>query len=288
MSFSVLQPGLYDTLQDRGRPLMSGSGIPRSGAMDDYLMGMANLLVGNHQDATCLEVFRFGPKLYFKQDVQLAVTALAAELYLNNQKININEALWIKQGDELTIKQITKGNFAYVAFLGEIQSKMIADSQSFHTSVTEYQRLEKDMSFHVDQSKVSTFKKANAHIKIDMESYETSRISAFKGPDYDLLSTDAKYLLFHNDWQIHDNITRMGFQLKDRIHHDIEDILTAIVFPGTVQLNHAGDLMILMKDAQTTGGYPRVLQVIEEDLKKIAQKQPGKTIKFELAQEDFK
>lgn len=282
MSFTVVHPGLYDTLQDKGRPLMAGSGIPQSGAMDDYLMGMANLLVGKPQNAACIEIFSFGPKLYFKQDTQIAVTALAADLFLNDQKININEALWAYEGDELLIKQVTQGNFAYLAFLGDIQSEVIAGSQSFHKSVTGYQRLEKGMAFRVDQSDVSSFDKAHAHIKIDIDAYKTKRIRVIKGPDFNQLSTDAQYQLLYNNWLIDDNITRMGFQLKDRIHHELDDILTAMVVPGTVQLNHAGDLMILMKDAQTTGGYPRVLQVMEEDLNQLAQKQVGSPIRFEL------
>jgi biotin-dependent carboxylase-like uncharacterized protein len=282
MSFTIVHPGLYDTLQDKGRHLMTGSGIPQSGAMDDYLMGMANLLVGKPQNAACIEIFSFGPKLYFEQDTQIAVTALAADLYLNNQKININEALWAYEGDELLIKQVTQGNFAYLAVLGDIQSEAIAGSQSFHKAVNGYQRLEKGMAFRVDQSEVSSFDKAHAHIKIDIDAYKTKRIRVIKGPNFNQLSTDAQYQLLHNNWLIGDNITRMGFQLKDRIHHELDDILTAMVVPGTVQLNHAGNLMILMKDAQTTGGYPRVLQVLEEDLNQLAQKQVGSPIRFEL------
>lgn len=261
---------------------MADAGIPQSGAMDVYLMGMANLLLGNHENATCLEIFSFGPRLRFHQPMRIAITALDADAYLNDRKIDINKAIAVDKEDELHIKKIVQGNFAYVAFLGDIDAEIIAGSRSFHSSVTRHQRSEKDLHFPIDQSAITTFDRSHSNIRIDTESYKRIDIRAFKGPEFDKLSADAQYQLFHNEWELSNNLTRMGFQLKDRIHHELDDILTAPVFPGTVQLNHAGDLMVLMKDAQTTGGYPRVLQVMEEDLNRFAQKQVGSPIRFEL------
>ena len=282
MSFSVIKPGTYDTLQDKGRLLMADAGIPQSGAMDTYLMGMANLLLGNSASATCLEVFSSGPRLRFHQNTRIAITALDANVHLNQRKIDINKAITVDKDDELHIKQVVQGNFAYVAFLGDIDTEVIAGSRSFHSSITRHQRFEKGMHFPIDQSTITTFDRSRSHIRIDTDGYTSSDIRAFKGPEFDKLSADAQYQLFHNEWQLSNNMTRMGFQLKDRIHHELGDILTAPVFPGTVQLNHAGDLMVLMKDAQTTGGYPRVLQVMDEDLNRFAQKQAGSPIRFEL------
>ena len=107
-------------------------------------------------------------------------------------------------------------------------------------------------------------------------------ISSAYFPELNLidLTEENQELLFNKTWQLSANLTRMAFQLESSIDHQLEEILTSAVFPGTVQLNHSGELTILMKDAQTTGGYPRVLQVIDEDLKKLAQKQTGEAIQF--------
>ena len=261
---------------------MAGAGIPQSGAMDTYLMGMANLLLGNTPNDTCLEVFCFGPRLRFYQPMRIAITALDANVYLNREKVAINKVIRLDEEDELHIEQVVQGNFAYVAFLGDIDTALIAGSRAFHSSITHHQRLEKGMHFPIDQSAITTLDRSHSNIRIDTNGYTSNYISVFKGPEFNKLSADAQYQLLHNEWQLSGNMTRMGFQLKDRIHHELDDILTAPVFPGTVQLNHAGDLMVLMKDAQTTGGYPRVLQIMEEDLNRFAQKQAGSPIRFEL------
>jgi len=60
------------------------------------------------------------------------------------------------------------------------------------------------------------------------------------------------------------------------------DIISSPVTQGTVQLTSSGELIVLMADAQTVGGYPRVLQVIAADLPILAQKKPGELIQFEM------
>ena len=74
----------------------------------------------------------------------------------------------------------------------------------------------------------------------------------------------------------------MGYVLNQKIDNDLKSIITSHVLPGTVQLTLGGRLIILMKDAQTTGGYPRVLQLTAKSIDILSQKKTSSIIKFQL------
>ena len=74
----------------------------------------------------------------------------------------------------------------------------------------------------------------------------------------------------------------MAYQLEEPIKNNLKPIITSLVLPGTVQLTPAGNLIILMRDCQTTGGYPRVLQLTEHAINILSQKYVGKKVQFKL------
>ncbi len=74
----------------------------------------------------------------------------------------------------------------------------------------------------------------------------------------------------------------MAYQLEETLEHSLPSILTSPVLPGTVQLTPSGQLIILMRDCQTTGGYPRVLQLIEAAINLLSQKKFGDAFCFTL------
>jgi len=80
----------------------------------------------------------------------------------------------------------------------------------------------------------------------------------------------------------------MAIQLEEPFPNQLSEIYTAPVYPGTVQLTPGGKIICLLSDAQVTGGYPRILQIHEEDIRKLAQKKPGITIKFKLLKMNFR
>ena len=74
MSITVLGGGLLTTVQDRGRSGYQQFGVPVSGVVDPRAMSVANILVGNPEDAAVLECTMMGPMLQFDQDTVFAVT----------------------------------------------------------------------------------------------------------------------------------------------------------------------------------------------------------------------
>ena len=74
----------------------------------------------------------------------------------------------------------------------------------------------------------------------------------------------------------------MGIQLEELVSNQLEELPTNPVFPGTVQLTPGGKIIVLMRDAGVTGGYPRILQLTEEGQSILAQKKLGESIRFQL------
>ena len=89
------------------------------------------------------------------------------------------------------------------------------------------------------------------------------------------------------EFTISNSNNRMAYQLNELLKNNIEPIITSLVLTGTVQLTPSGKLIILMRDNQTCGGYPRILQLNEESINRLSQKHSGKKIKFQISSHDF-
>ena len=105
----------------------------------------------------------------------------------------------------------------------------------------------------------------------------------FKGSEYDTLNEKQKTILLKTEYEVSKYNNRMAYQLLPQIKNSIKGIITAPVLPGTVQLTPAGHLIVLMRDCQTTGGYPRILQLSQDAINSLSQKRQGDNFTFSLA-----
>ncbi|MFT5908365.1 MAG: allophanate hydrolase subunit 2, partial [Saprospiraceae bacterium] len=112
--------------------------------------------------------------------------------------------------------------------------------------------------------------------------FDSEFIDVFKGPEYEILDDKTKENLINNNFKVHQNSNRMAIQIDGLGEVKFDDILTVPVQPGTVQITPSGKLLILMRDAQTTGGYPRVFQLTNDAVNKLAQKRPNDKIVFRI------
>lgn len=127
-----------------------------------------------------------------------------------------------------------------------------------------------------NESKIET----NASIKFTSEYLVTSEIGVFPGPEFYLLTEGEQEILRSRNFSIDKNNNRMAIQLQEIMGNTLKPIITGPVLPGSVQLTPSGKLIVLMRDCQTTGGYPRVMQLSETGMNKIAQKIMGDSVSF--------
>ena len=286
LKVKCLKTGLYTSIQDEGRFGVQDQGIPISGALDKSSMRIANQLVGNLPNSPVLEMTLFGPKLKFEGQGQIAITGANMKATLNGKRVENYMTLNIKSGDLLEFHNTDLGCRTYMSIGGQWQVQNWSNSFSALPSLMEEPglpaRLVDDYSFTVainQMQELISYPERNR--PLFSECYV---IRVVTGPEFDQFEIEVIQDFFDRIFVIHGDSNRMGYRLKDNLQDYVpsgEEISSGIVV-GTVQISNAGKPIILMADAQTTGGYPRIANVVSDDLEIVAQLKPGDELKFML------
>lgn len=276
----VLKSGLYTSIQDLGRFGYRNYGVPVSGAMDKYHSQLANQLLNNDKAAAVLEITLQGPQLLFEQDTKIVITGANLSPYLNQQLIKHNEVIAIAEGDVIEFHKRIYGSRTYLAIEGGIQTPVVMGSRSFYKSITEIALVNKKDRISYLPMK---HKKQPSYtsMRVSQELFESTVLRVFKGPEFEFLSKEQQQSIEQQEFTIGLN-NRMAYQLSEAFENNLPSIITSGVLPGTVQLTPSGKLIILMADSQTTGGYPRVLQLDQQGINILSQKIKGDKISFQI------
>lgn len=276
----LLTSGFLSSIQDGGRFGCAKFGVPQSGAMDQKSYKFANLLLGNDENDACLEWVFQAPVLQFSDDTIVVLTGAEVTAFLNEEKVEMNTPVRICKNDILRIGFCKSLVYGYVGIKSGFLSSIVLNSRSFFRSITEVDLLKLTAEVNYKNDEVLTTKFAT--ISIPKFDEKEVCLKVYKGPEFGLLSRSNQIAFFDAKFTISKTINRMAIRLEEKIVNDISSILSSPVLPGTIQLTPAGDLMVLMRDCQTTGGYPRILQVSEESIDDIAQLRMGKRFRFRL------
>ncbi|MCV6629002.1 MAG: biotin-dependent carboxyltransferase family protein [Flavobacteriaceae bacterium] len=273
----VLKAGLYCSIQDLGRFGYRDIGVSTGGAMDEYAATLANKLVGNSKDMAVMEITLIGPKLKFHKTARIAVCGADFLIKTQDACFESGRAIDIVLNTELSIVQRKKGVRAYLAVAGGFDTPMVLGSRSFFQPITPKARLEEG-----DRLPLGQKCKTKNSLVIENIDYESSCLEVFPGPEFALLEFKHLEKLFTRTFKVSTSNNRMGCQLDNPIPSLAFSMITSAVLPGTVQLTPSGKLIVLMKDAQTTGGYPRILQLNKRSIARLSQKIAGSDIRFVL------
>jgi len=277
----VLQPGLYTSIQDMGRFGHTNLGVPVSGAMDSISAGFANALLNNNKNNAVMEITMFGPKLVFMASTNIVITGAEMSAELNNNPILIYKAYPVQNGDLLSFGKLKKGIRCYLAVSGGFRSEIILKSRSFYSGITSQGLLKKNDLLSFEHQEINS-KQPKVTINTKIPFYDINVIEVFKGPEFELFLSEEQKKLLSTTFTVSNDNNRMGYRMGEEVVKHTKSIITSPVLPGTVQLLPSGKLIILMKDAQTTGGYPRVFQLTEKSIAILAQKRAGETLKLKL------
>jgi len=275
----VLRAGIYNTIQDQGRPGYAKSGIPVSGVMDAYAARMANTLMRNQANDALIEISMGQGEFQFLEKTAFCLTGGDFSAKLDGEPIKTNR---IYEGEANSIVSFGKRNYGSISYLavhGGIQSEVIFGSRSFFKGLTR-DRLEKGDELKIAQKRES-WDEVYSGIKMREEHYNTPNLESYPGPEYDQLN-DAEKQRLSEPFSLSKDRNRAGYQLAQPLENNLKPILTSAVFPGTVQLTPSGALIVLMRDAQVTGGYPRILQLAENAFSVLSQKVAVDEVRFTL------
>jgi len=275
----ILQLGWHTTIQDLGRFGQQSLGVPTSGAMDLNAFNWANKLLNNDPNDACFEITIKGPILKFHRATYITITGAKVRLTLNEDHIEMYKPISIKKGDILHISNTTVGCRVYIAILGGFQTETVLGSKSQFKGLTFNDRIDKKSVIAINKIPFVT---KLAGIKAHLIDYSNINLKVYIGPEYHLLNTSSRNSLKIKQFTISSQNNRMGYRLNEKIKQQLPEIWTAPTLPGTVQLTPEGTLIILMRDAQVTGGYARIFQLTDDAINLLAQKSTLNQLKFEI------
>ncbi len=268
------------SLQDEGRVIGSNYGIPRSGAMDLHSYHWANHLLKNASDAVALEMGQPGLKIKFESSCRIALAGAQASIAVNHVAISNPSFIVLESGDLSEIGSFHIGARLYLCIEGGFQVEKYLGSGSDFASITNPSARSTGQTLYYLPIQSKSVLQAKPKWRTDW--FEPEIIQAYPGPDWMLISADQQRILLDHPVHLSKLSNRMGIQLEELVANELEDLPTNPVFPGTVQLTPGGKVIILMRDAGVTGGYPRILQLSEDAQSRLAQKKVGDSIQFQL------
>ncbi len=288
-ALKTIRKGALTTIQDLGRYGYMKYGVSVSGAMDRFALRVGNVLVGNDEGAAGIEATVIGPKFVALSELKVAFTGADLSPEINGIRSPMWSGVNVKEGDVISFGVLRSGCRAYVCISGGIDVPLTLSSRSTHvrTGLGGFGRalIQGDI-IHVkkvnsDVGKViSSNKLANEHIPIYSSDW---LVRVVLGPQNEYFTPMGIRTFFEAEYTIDSESDRMGYRLSGRRieHKGRTDIITDATPPGSVEVPGSGMPIILMADALTSGGYPKIAAVITVDQDKLAQAKPGDKIKFE-------
>lgn len=297
MSLLILKPGLLDTFQDQGRYGYSQYGINPGGAMDKVAAQVANMLVGNSVEEAVLEIHFPGPQLFFEQTALISICGADFSPMIDNQPIPLWQPIVVRKDTALHFDNLAEGGRCYLALHGgfELQPWLQSNSTNLKAKAGGFsgRKLEKldrlfqkENHFYFPAWLKEGKDRRILNWKTNIQSiYENPRdIYITEGHEFTMLEDESQKDLINMSFMVHPSSDRMGYQLKGQalqLKEKIEMTSTGVYF-GTVQLLPSGQMVLLMADHQTTGGYPRIAHVIAAHYPKLAQLRPSDSIQFSV------
>ena len=266
----------YSSIQDSGRFGFRSFAIPQSGCFDYQMHSTANYLVANKYDDPCIELI--GGKLTARclATFQIGVAGINVNVRVNNQLVDLLSTINLTAGDELEIQ----GSLAYISIAGSLIVKRHFESAStYPLAELGAPILKRGHKIEVVTNRINP--RSIKHDQIPTEGkFEIIRL--IEGPEWDFVSLNSVDFEKIN-WKISNQSNRIGIRLLgESLNISGKEMPSVPTFPGTIQLPPDGQPIILMNDAQTTGGYPRIGQVIKADLPRLARLMMGGTIRFKF------
>lgn len=276
MEIKIHRAGLLTTVQDLGRTGHRAAGVPLAGAMDPVALRIANLLVGNAEDAAAIEFTLLGPELEFSADVLVAVAGG------DFGTLPLWQPVRVRAGERIKFGAARLGCRACLAIAGGLDVAPVLGSRSTYLraalggwdgralrdgDVLRAPGLTREITghWHIDERILPAYSAAPT-------------VRVVRGAQADEFGDD----FFSAAFKVTPQSDRMGVRLAGPVlgRAGAVDLVSSTVVPGTVQIPPDGQPIVLMADAQTIGGYPKIAHVITVDLPLVAQLRPGDTLRF--------
>lgn len=283
----ILRAPAYSTVQDAGREGFRSSGVPRGGAMDLLSLFAGNALLGNEPDAAAIEWALTGGTVRFRESTSVALTGARADAQVGNAVAAPNRVLHVKAGDVLTVERISAGRFLYVCFRGGLDVPKVLGGRGTYLPAG-FGGFE---GRSLASGDVLTCGASTRAIPAARELTRDLRVlgirgplGLMRGPQSDVLSPAQWQTLTAAEMVVTVQSDRTGYRLAGADPGPVSagSRRSEPSCTGAVQLTPAGELIVLMADGPTVGGYPKIGVVAAAHLPRLAQAMVGERLRFRI------
>jgi antagonist of KipI len=308
VTIRVLRPGALATLQDLGRRGLQHLAIVPGGAMDPVSHRIANALVGNRADAAALEIAISGPELLFARDALVALAGARFDAWIDGAAFPGARPALVRAGARLRIGRATAGAFGYLAVAGGFDVPVVLGSRGTYLPGA-FGGLDGGLlasgaalPLAADAESLARARFARAIRKqreialaggaarsvgwfapaLTVPVADPALARTVEGVHAALFTDAARAMFYGERWRVAPDSNRMGYRLLGPRLELVAptEILSQATCLGTVQVPASGQPIVLMADHQTTGGYPKIAEVIGADAPALAQVPPGGAVRF--------
>jgi antagonist of KipI len=303
VTVELLDPGLLSTVQDLGRTGHRRHGVVVGGAMDRRSHAVANILVGNDPGAATIEMTLMGAALRFPAETLIALAGGGMRGEIGGEPVPLRRPVLVPAGAELRFTPTNIGCRTYLALAGGIDVPPVLGSRSTYLraglgglqgrALQAGDRLAAGVPTALGE-RLARLLAADrgelpfaattwfASADLDPSLRQSPHVQVLPGLQATAFNQDSLAAFHAERYTLSPRSDRMGYRLDGpALSLSIQrDLLSEAVTTGTVQVPPEGLPIVLMADAQTTGGYPRIAQVVDADLPVLGQLRPGDTLRF--------
>jgi biotin-dependent carboxylase-like uncharacterized protein len=267
------------TFQDSGRRGFAGYGVPASGPMDWFAYQAANSLVGNSANATVIEIGLGEAVFRAKRNCVLAVTGAGYEVLNYVWTFPLWTSFFMRAGWYVNIKKKSGGNWAYLASAGGFESAPVLNSSSI------YLRGGLGDAIHAGDV-LQTGKPSRELLKLAARNFPVENYMAYSqspvidmiaGPQKEWFTEKGCQTFLNSEYTLSKSFDRMGYRLDGNpiSHAGGADLISEGMTMGSVQVPANGQPIVMMADSPTTGGYPKIANVVKTSFPLLAQCEAG-------------
>ncbi|MBM3414284.1 MAG: biotin-dependent carboxyltransferase family protein [Bacteroidetes bacterium] len=289
MSLIVHKPGLQSTIQDAGREGFRKYGVPAAGPMDFAAAQLSQTLCNNYHNQPFIELTLHGAIFEFEKTAVIALTGGGATALLNDTPLPYFRSAVIKAGSILKFCPAQFGCRTYLSVQGGFNIPQELGSTATYLpgklggimgrAIKAGDRIEFNLKKQIEE------KVSDMEVELGNPALFTNQVTIrfTEGPEWSWFSAEEQNLFLHTKWMVHPQSNRVAYLLEgDALAlTQKRELISTAVMPGLIQVTPAGIPYILMADAQTIGGYPRLARIKSEDRNRLAQCRPGYQLNFQ-------
>jgi antagonist of KipI len=280
-------PGLLTTVQDLGRQGFGAIGLSPSGAADPISLRLGNRLVGNDEGAAGLEMTLIGGAFAFPDGAIVALTGSDFSAMLDDVAVDPETSIEVRPGRTLRLGPTRSGARCYLCVQGGISVPPFLGSASTHLlsglGGLEGRALRKGDVLQIGLT-TAPFRKRTIAPRVAESLSQRNILRVTRGPQADWFDESSFRALLMATFRVGEQSNRMGIRLEGAqiAQSKKASMTTEGVSLGAIQVPPGGSPIILFVEQQTTGGYPKIANVISADLHRLGQLRPRDEIRFEL------